>query len=375
MNKYNRWPLKSALLLLCLSGCSTLPPSANLHWQHNAVFVTESRIQILKDRVLNKVEPTYSAWVDLMGGCERNLNQPAHPVSEWAVAGFYDDPETHMRNKKALSLDATAAYAAALCFRITGDGRFAESARKILNSWRSTLHTVDLAASDSKLSLTYHVPPLIVAAELLRADPIWMKEDDGKFKGFVSDVLLPLNTMRPKLNNHGDWGVFFVLVSAAYLDDRSYFDEGERRYRELIDSVMEPDGTLRREVCRSDTKNWCDGPHKGKNGLWYTNFSLMPKVLSAEVLRLNGYDRFDYRSPIGGTLRKAYEKALGWNEDPSTFPYYGSNGGVIKTQPFYGYIEILNPRWPYEKASLLLRKGRPFPMDLAMPFLTFTHGE
>jgi hypothetical protein len=84
------------------------------------------------------------------------------------------------------------------------------------------------------------------------------------------------------------------------------------------------------EVQRSDTKNWLGGPTKGKNGVGYSNYALMPTTLAAEILSLNGIQLKEYQPSSSGHFKKAYTKVAGWCLNPETFPFYKSNKGKIK---------------------------------------------
>jgi hypothetical protein len=369
------------LLTVCVFGfvfftaCANLKSKEDSSWKHVAVFINDQRILALKALVKNKTEPNYSAWLALKGRCDLGLLHSPSPVSRWSVPGFYDGHEAQQVAKKPLETDGTLAYEEALCFRVTDNFSYAESASKIITAWMETLKSADVSAIDSKLTMSYHFPPMIAAADLLKVDPAFGVEKKNQFKKFIREIILPLNTMETKQNNFANWGTVLVLSVAAYLDDEELFKKAEARFQKLIDIQIADDGTLPKEICRSDDNRGCkEGPHRGRNGLWYTNFTLMPTTIAAEILRVNGVNLYEYHLPHHAGLKAAFQNAAKWNFNPETFPFYDFNHGILKTQMFISYFELLNVIWPERNADQLLVKYRPLTNEMAMPDLTFTHG-
>lgn len=361
-------------ILLISTSCSTLNRDTASSWKHSAVFIGDARIDILRSRIEQKMEPTYTAWISMKHRCDRDRDRAPTPVEKWSVPGFYDGHEAQQIAKRPLENDATLAYEEALCFRLTSDATYARSVVRILSAWMETLTASDPVQVDSKLTMSYHFPSMIAAADLIRSYPDWSENHRIQFQKFIRTMILPLNTMRPKVNNHANWGMVLVLSAAAYLDDEALFNDAENRFKELIDIQIDSDGTLPNEIERSDSKNLRGGPTKGKNGLWYTKFALMPTTLSAEILRVNRRDVYDYRSAKGGNLKIGYEKSAHWSRYPEKFPFYESNHGQIKGVKYIDYFEILNVLWPNPSATELLEKLRPLTTETAFPDLTLTHG-
>ena len=102
--------------------------------------------------------------------------------------------------------------------------------------------------------------------------------------------------------------------------------------------------------------------------------SPMPQTLAAEILRVNGVDLFDYKSPQGHTLKQAFFRIAAWTETPATFPYWKGDPKELRGVDYFSYFEILNAHWPNDSASALLVKARPMSANHSAPFLTFTHG-
>ena len=104
------------------------------------------------------------------------------------------------------------------------------------------------------------------------------------------------------------------------------------------------------------------------------SFSLMPQTIAAEILKVNGEDLYDFKSPSGRTLKQAYERIAEWTCKPDSFPYWKDDPKELKSVHYFSYFEILNAHWPNDDASELLSKSRPMTAKHSAPFLTFTHG-
>ena len=329
----------------------------------SCVFISDARVERLKEALAAGREPVSSAFEALRRHADANLLRRPMAPKEWYVPGYYRDAEGHRRAKDGLRQDANAAYGLALCFRMTGDRRYAESAVRLINAWASGLETMSRRA-DSMLSFSYHFPALIFAADLIRDEGVWDEDEQAGFEGFLRDRTLVMNTMGRK-NNWGNWGLVLAVSCAVYLKDEALFEECEERWKGFIDDQIAEEGVLRYEVNRSG----------GERGIWYSHFCLMPQTIAAEILAVNGADLFDYRSPEGRTLEQAFRRVAGWTDRPESFPYWQGEAKELKDVEYFSYFEILNARWPNEAASRLLEQSRPVTADHSSPFLTFTHGE
>jgi len=348
-----------------LSACLFLvfAPVAHAQWQAKAVFLTDARLAVLKERVAQKQEPTWSAWQKVQKMANEGLSLKVEVPENWYVPGAYKDPEGCGRANRPLDVSTKTSYYLALAYRITGDEKYAQAAVNLIRPWCVGIKSYS-KADDSTLSFSYHIPAMIAAADLLKNSPSFTKPDQELFRRFVREQALPMNCMARK-NNWGNWGLLLVMTSAAYLDDEKLFNKGIQRWKELLETQQDDSGVLSEEVGRSE----------GKMGLWYTNFCLFPQTLCAEVARVNNVDLFDYTSPTGRSLRKAYERAIPWQIDPASFPYYKGNPKDLVGVTHIPHFELLVPRWPNPDASALLRKVRPIYTHYGIPGETFTHGD
>ena len=358
--------MKIRLALILLMFLSSISQGQEDNRRSNGVFISPKRVETLRTRVTNKIEPTYTAFLQLQAFANKALEREPHVPNRWYVPGFYRDAKGHRDAKDGLADDANSAYALALMFRLNSDEKYARAAIRFIDAW-AQLQELD-RKDDSTLSFSYHFPALIFAADLLENWQGWPQEKQDTFKTFVRDKAMPMNTMS-RHNNWGSWGLVLWLAGAAYLDDKAAFDRGVARYKEFIEKQIAEDGHLPLEVVRNNGI--------GEHGLWYTHFSLMPLTIAAEIARVNGTDLFEYQAPNGRTLRSAFERVAPWTRDIKTFPYFKPKTGEEKQVGFdyISYWEILNARWPHNDATAMLQEKRPLTATHSTPFLTLTHGD
>lgn len=357
-------------LFVCLSPLLFISPSQGGAQSNEAenksfsrVFISDSKIKTLQKAVSEKKETTYHAFLAMRKHADDNLDRASTAPKKWHVPGYYRDAEGHKKAKNGLRDDANAAYAMALCFRITSEKKYAESALRLLNAWAANIETMS-RKDDSTLSFSYHFPALIFAADLLRDENVWPENQQKVFSEFLRNKALRMSTIKRK-NNWGNWGLVLSLSCAVYLQDTSLFNNCVERWKYFIEHQIAVDGHLPHEVNRSG----------GQRGVWYSHFSLMPQTIAAEILKVNGKDLYDFKSPDGRSLKQAYEKIAQWTSEPDSFPYWEGDPKKLKGVRYFSYFEILNAHWPNDDASKLLSEARPMTANHTAPFLTFTHGK
>ncbi len=349
-----------SLLVVCLFLGFT--PAASAQWHAKSVFITDARIAALKEQVAQKKEPTWSAWQKVLKMANEGLTLQVEVPEYWHVPGAYKDPQGCGRANRPLDISTKTSYYLALAYRITGDEKYAQAAVRLIMPWCTGIKSYS-KKEDSTLSFSYHIPAMIAAADLLKRSPSFSSSDQELFRRFIREQALPMNCMARK-NNWGNWGMLLVMTAAAYLDDEKLFSTGINRWKELLETQQDENGILVGEVVRSE----------GKMGIWYTNFCLFPQTLCAEVARVNGVELFDYTSPTGRSLRKAYERAIPWQKDPASFPYYKGDPKDLLGVTHIPHFELLVPRWLNPDAAALLQKVRPIYTHYGIPAETFTHG-
>jgi hypothetical protein len=325
-------------------------------------LISDARIEALQQRIADKQEPNYTAYIAMKERADQSLGRKPNPPEHWYIPGYYRDAEGHRTAKEVLKNDANDAYRLALCYRITQEERYAQSAAKLIDGWAAGVKSFS-KKDDSTLSFSYHFPPMIFAADLISQSPSWPKQSQKAFQQFVREKALPMNTMS-RSNNWGNWGLVLVMGAAVYLDDEALFQKGVTRWKDFIAEQIAPDGHLHHEVNRN----------QGRSGIWYSNFSLLPQTIAGEIARVNGVFLYDYKAPNGRTLQSAFERLAPWVLHPETFPYWEGPAERLSGVDYISYFEILNEVWPHPAAQKALEKWRPLSARHGAPALTFTHG-
>jgi hypothetical protein len=324
------------------------------------------RLATLRLRIQRGVEPTRSAFALARREADAQIDRQPHAPAVWYVPGRYRDEQGHRTAKASLENDANSAYTLALCFRLTDDERYADTAVRLIDGWATGVQTLR-REDDSRLSFSYHFPALIFAADLLGGYAGWPPARRDAFIEFVSERALPMNTME-RANNWGNWGLVLVMAAACFLRSADLLTMATARWKEFIETQIADDGHLPHEVGRNNGV--------GERGLWYSHFTLMPQTLAAEIGRVNGINLYEFRSPSGRTLRMAFERLAPWARRPETFPYFRGGPGVsLLGFDYISYYEILNAHWPNADASAMVQQMRPLSATHCTPHLTLTHGD
>jgi hypothetical protein len=305
-------------------------------------------------------------WSALRSECDKNLDHVPQPVADFSPPRHYVDRAGEQRIAHTLTADGAVAYREALCFALSGELRYARVAEHILDAWAAGVKNIGAGQGVADFNFTF--PEYALAAAMLRADTSWQ---DTAFKTFLRDRVLPLSTAS-HANNFGNWGVLLEAGSAAYLGDRVLLGQAAERWKALMQSEVQADGSMPREICRSDTTDLCGGPDKGKNGLSYTHYALLPTALAAEIFRNEGIDV--YAGAAGQKLAAAYARAAAWTLHPETFPYYASNDGKLNGERNAAYFRILQKRVPNADGEEVLRQGN-LAMDGYQLALLYGDGE
>lgn len=306
------------------------------------VFVTGEHIDYLR------ANP--AAFKTIQRKCDSQLSRVPSPIADFSPPLHYADKQAEAVFSKAISGDGTAAYQHALCYRVTGDTRYALKSAELIDAWASGVQKISQVQGAYNFIFNFY--SFIVAADLLRADGGW---DDTRFVAFLKDKVLPACewTLGAR-NNIGNWAVLHWAASGAYLQDDALLKRARERWEELLNSQVVGDGSLLLEICRTNTLKSCEGPDKGINGLTYTHWTLYPTVLAAEILRNQGMDV--YGTSAGEQLNAAYARATAWTLSPTTFPYYMLNKGRLNTYGVIAYMAVMENRHASKDGAMVLAR-------------------
>ncbi|MDW4571579.1 alginate lyase family protein [Microbacterium sp. M3] len=347
--------------------------------ERGVVLNSPERIAEIGSRVDRGVEPQASAFDLLLTDAAAGMARTPAPPEVFFVPFFYNNPTAHRAARDGLQNDANTAYQLALAYRLTGDEAYGTHAASFIDAWTGTIDCVR-TSEDSALAFSYHFPAFVFAAELLRGTPVWTEEGERSFAGFLSETATPVaGSILHRTNNWGSWALELTTASAAYLADDAAIAAAHTRATELLEHQIDANGHLPEEVTRNNGV--------GDYGIWYTHFSLLPLMLTAETLDAHGYDLHAYVNANGTGLGDAVAAASAWVAAPASFPYYTGDiaklanvrtidylraAGVIAHS--MSYFELAANHYPSATFDALLAEEGPMTTIHSAPYLSLTHG-
>lgn len=283
--------------------------------------------------------------------CASELNYQPSPVQDLAPAPHYDanGVNTSVSSGAIFSKDVRTAYRLAIRYRITREKEYALNALRIIDAWANTLTAVSTRQGEADLN--FNSPHMILAAYWAQVCGEW---DNQSFKNLLRNVVAR-HTTSDRENNHGLWGVLTEACVAGYLRDEALLHKAKNRWEELLVNGVDENGEMPQERDRSATSNWHGGPDKGKKGIAYTHFALLPASHAGKIFEDLGLA--SWTTPGGKKLEKAYAVAAKWTNDPTTFPYYESNGGKLDGVRDAAYFALLNRVYTNADAQKALADG------------------
>ncbi len=301
------------LLLLLNTGAAY----CNSHGMHPL-----KQINYVKSQIHAGSEPITTAYHKLIHDADSIMDVSHHALADFAVPGFYVDPDTHRANSLALQQDAYAAYCEALAYRLSGNENYGRKACYFLDAWASI--NKGYSEHDGVLVMTYSGAGLLIAAELMDGTPLWDADKENTFKQWATTVYrTAANTIRVHKNNWADWGRFGSMLVASLLDDRKEAEENIRLIQSDLFTKITPDGDMPEETRRGD------------NGIWYSYFSLAPMTGACWIAyNMTGTNLFAL-SNNGASIKKAIDYVAYYNLHPSEWKWHKN--------PRTGEHEL----WPY----------------------------
>lgn len=152
----------------------------NRKFVHPGGLHTQADLERMKAMVADGQHPWVEGWAELQ-------------KDPWAQATFQPSPMANMGNsRQKASVDAHAAYLNAIRWVVSGDEAHARCAIRICNAWSATVNQVPRAKQDQGL-LGIPIGEFALAAEVLRACPLWEKADFERFQKMMVDYLYPVS--------------------------------------------------------------------------------------------------------------------------------------------------------------------------------------
>ena len=183
-------------------------------------------------------EPWKSGWEKLIANPHASLGYKPRPVEE--VVRGRDAAHTAPENYSLLFNDAAAAYACALRWRISGDGRYGEKSIAILNAWSAKLKKIS-GSTDADLAAGIYGYEFANAAEIMRTSEDWKPEDFARFQKMMLTVFLPMNQDFLQRHNNAQinhyWANWDLCNMASMMaigvlcDKRGVYDEAVNYFK------------------------------------------------------------------------------------------------------------------------------------------------
>ncbi|UOF77449.1 alginate lyase [Caudoviricetes sp.] len=300
-----------------------------------------------------------SAWSPLVAVCDSELDYEVQPLNVINTVSSYTDTG-HDQNQVSdrLSIPASIAYRASLCYQLTGDVKYATNAQRIIDAWSKTLRRIEGAEAQSIIG--FHWLYLVVAGDWTRGVNGW---DGVEFGNYLNDTIIKQSRIHYQKNISSWWSALTAGIH-AYNDNYegllSVVDDWKRQVNEQVCdgtadvcnasyaldmSATTKLWTLPEELTRSAEggSNFNSGATKGQKGLDYTHFGMRPWTLCMEILLKEGINV--YETDEAGKLQNVFNKLVGWVIAPVYSPYYARNKGNLSNVDKVDYFAPLTMRF------------------------------
>lgn len=214
----------------------------SITFKHPGAYVNAEDIARAKAAVTaaNATDPVYAAWQSFIySPWAQETIQPN--VLETVVRG---DPTGTGTTENYIVCDqqAAAAFQLALRWQISGDTKFAEASRAILNAWAAGCKKITANDSNQYLLAGFQGHAFANAAELLRSYEGWTAAEQAKFGQWLKDLWYAKNYWF--IDNHGgsnvcdlhywsNWelaNLASILAIGIYLEDEDMVNYVNRQF-------------------------------------------------------------------------------------------------------------------------------------------------
>jgi hypothetical protein len=320
---------------------------------HPGIRNTKEELDFIKAKVNAGQEPWLSGWNKMMS-------------SSVSASGYVHAPCDHFTFdtcRSRIKNDAAAAYSNALQWYIKGDTAKAQKSITILNDWARIVRNFD----QSCLAVTWGMPIMINAAEIMRTYSGWSSSDQAYFKSWLSDLVWPFASgCESDKSNWDCGGIALSLAIAVFTDNQSRFDSSVTRLRNFIPVYVKSSG------CTNETDR--DQGH--------TQMGLGHLAAGCEVAWHQGVDVW---SSSENRLFKGYELNAKYNlgydvgscSDVGgiSSEFRGNFGHTMWEVAYNHYYNRKGLSMPYTKRAIE-EKVRPEGLDNDMlPWGTLVHAE
>lgn len=307
-------------------------------FNHPCITYTQGDLDRMKSMVVAKVEPYYSAFIELQNSKYSDLNQKPSNRGTQIKEGQFNG---------TVGRDGRCAHDMAILWHITGDKAYADKAVEFLNA--NSYYTNTSCRGTGPLD-NGKVYLLIAAAELMRDYEGWLPEDQQRFKDMLvhpgySTTTPAQGNSDDDLNNitfywniynfdsmrYGNQGLFgarAMMAMGIFLDNELIFDRAYNYLMQLPrnpkDEIKYPLGRpvwsqMKLESASSIYKNDYVAPTKfGKSEYYYDEpleFYIYANGQTQEVSRDQGHT-------IGGVHMYGDIAEMSWNNGLDMYGAY-----------------------------------------------------
>lgn len=304
---------------------------------------------LFSDAEANALKVRTASWRELKTIYEDELSfEPDPPTVFEAESSYTEEGSEENLQSLRISRAGQVAYRSALLYRITKDESYAERSQEIIDVFVDNLSIIK--GDVAKGIIGFHFLYFVLAGDWVRGVNGW---GGNAFSDFLMDVIKPASR-RDYKNNIASWwcaleaGIYAYRLNnpTVLASDRKGMSDTRILWRTQIANQVcrkissiapvkyspacslsfvkdlhfsEKEWTLPDEITRSTTSDFHGGETKGRKGISYTHFGMLPWALSAEILYKKGYDC--YKTTEARYFENIFTKVVGWVDNPSTFPY------------------------------------------------------
>jgi hypothetical protein len=283
---------KSILSFLLLSGATahfTLGKDIKF-FVHPGITNTQQELDLIKQTVNNNPDHPMTIYYNKMKNWDGARHEYQHKALGIVLIKGGGVIEEELRFRK----DAQAAYACALQWAITGDDRYMEKSKRILNDWARTfvgLEPIEGSKEAAQLAVEagWATPIWVAAAEIIRhynkGSAKWSASEITQFSRFLDKLWdyfgsLYDGSLSKRIQRRNNWGTSAALSMisvAVFQDDTKRYQDAVAYWKELLPLTVEKNGELF-ETCR-------DCHHPG--------YALNTLIQAAEIARHQGESLYD----------------------------------------------------------------------------------
>ncbi len=194
-------------------------------FRHPGLLHDAGDLERMRQGVADRVSPVYDGFLVMAANNRSSYDYVVRNVGQ--ITSWGRGPANFM--SEAVN-DSGAAYQNALMWSATGDVRYADKARDILDAWSASLTAI--TGADGQLGVGLQVFKFVNAAEILRYSGYggWAPEDVRRCEESFRKVWYPAVSGYALFAN-GNWDLAAlqaVLAIAVFCDDRVMFEDAVR---------------------------------------------------------------------------------------------------------------------------------------------------